>query len=37
MQSLIAGDMGKIRADAPRVFAIYLHGISKAHDGEEQE
>ncbi len=32
MQSLIAGDMDKMRADAPRVFAIYLHGISKAHD-----
>lgn len=32
MQSLIAGDMGKMRADAPHVFAIYLHGISKARD-----
>lgn len=29
MQSLIAGDMERMRADAPRVFAIYLHGISK--------
>jgi len=27
MQSLIAGDMGLIRDNAPRVFAIYLAGI----------
>ena len=27
MQSLIAGDMGRMRADAPRVFAIYKRGI----------
>jgi AcrR family transcriptional regulator len=37
MQSLIAGDMDKMRADAPRVFDIYLHGISRAGDAEEQE
>lgn len=36
MQSLIAGGMEKMRADAPRVFAIYLDGISKARDVEEQ-
>lgn len=28
MQSLIAGDMDKMRADAPQVFAIYRHGIA---------
>lgn len=27
MQSLLAGDVGRIRHDAPRVFAIYLRGI----------
>jgi len=27
MQSLLAGDVGHIRHDAPRVFAIYLRGI----------
>ncbi len=27
MQSLLAGDLGCIRHDAPRVFAIYLRGI----------
>ncbi len=27
MQSLIAGDMEKMRRDAPRVFAIFRHGI----------
>jgi hypothetical protein len=27
MQSLLAGDMKKIRDDAPRVFAIYQRGI----------
>lgn len=37
MQSLIAGDMGQMLADAPRVFAIYLHGISKVGGAEEQE
>lgn len=30
MQSLIAGDMNRMRVDAPRVFAIYLHGIRPA-------
>lgn len=28
VQSLIAGDIGKMRVDAPRVFAIYLRGIA---------
>lgn len=37
MQSLIAGDMERMRADAPRVFAIYLHGISKGRNAETQE
>lgn len=27
MQSLLAGDVGRIRRDAPRVFAIYRQGI----------
>lgn len=36
MQSLIAGDMGKMLTDAPRVFAIYLRGISKARHAQEQ-
>ncbi len=27
MQSLLAGDISRIRQDAPRVFAIYLRGI----------
>lgn len=31
MQSLIAGDMGHMRANAPGVFAIYLHGIARDH------
>mgnify|MGYP003624436116 FL=1 len=30
MQSLIAGDMERVRADAPRVFAIYRRGIVTA-------
>ena len=29
MQALIAGDVQRIRRDAPRVFAIYLRGITK--------
>ncbi|WP_363317628.1 TetR/AcrR family transcriptional regulator [uncultured Aliiroseovarius sp.] len=29
MQSLMAGDMEKLRADAPRVFDIYQRGIAK--------
>jgi TetR/AcrR family transcriptional regulator len=29
MQSLLAGDVGRIRRDAPRVFAIYLRGIRR--------
>ena len=27
MQSLITGDMQRMRSDAPRVFEIYLRGI----------
>jgi hypothetical protein len=30
MQSLLAGDVGRIRRDAPRVFAIYQRGIMGA-------
>lgn len=30
MQSMLAGDVGRIRRDAPRVFAIYLRGIRSA-------
>jgi len=30
MQSLISGDMTRIRRDAPKVFAIYRRGIEKA-------
>lgn len=30
MQSLLAGDVGRIRRDAPRVFAIYQRGIGSA-------
>ena len=30
MQSMLAGDVGRIRRDAPRVFAIYLCGIRSA-------
>lgn len=30
MQSLLAGDVGRIRCDAPRVFAIYQRGIRSA-------
>lgn len=29
MQSLLAGDVGRIRQDAPRVFAIYRRGIAR--------
>jgi hypothetical protein len=29
MQALIAGDVKRIRRDAPRVFAIYLRGIAR--------
>ena len=29
MQALIAGDVERISRDAPRVFAIYLRGITK--------
>lgn len=29
MQSLLAGDVGRMRLDAPRVFAIYRRGIAK--------
>jgi len=27
MQSLLAGDVGRMHRDAPRVFAIYRRGI----------
>ena len=30
MQSLLAGDVERMRGDAPRVFAIYRHGIGSA-------
>ncbi len=30
MQSLLAGDVGRMRRDAPRIFAIYLRGIRSA-------
>ena len=30
MQSMLAGDLLRIRRDAPRVFAIYLAGIRSA-------
>lgn len=30
MQSLLAGDVGRIRSDAPRAFAIYRRGIRRA-------
>lgn len=30
MQSLLAGDVGRMRLDAPRVFAIYRRGIGSA-------
>ena len=30
MQSVLAGDILRIRQDAPRVFAIYLAGIRSA-------
>lgn len=29
MQALLAGEVGRIRRDAPRVFAIFLRGITK--------
>lgn len=37
MQSLIAGDMERMRDHAPRVFAIYLQGISSAPGTEERK
>lgn len=37
MQSLIAGDMDKMHNDAPRVFAIYLRGISEPGEAGEEE
>src|SRR3546814_20103477 len=30
MQSMLAGDVARIRSDAPGVFAIYLRGIGAA-------
>ena len=35
MQSLITGDMQRMRADAPRVFAIYQRGIAADHAAAE--
>ena len=32
MQSLITGDMQRMRSDAPRVFAIYQRGIAPASE-----
>lgn len=37
MQSLIAGDMERMRATAPRVFAIYMRGIAKPSYPDRQE
>ncbi len=37
MQSLMTGNLEKMRSDAPRVFAIYRRGIARAHAGEEAE
>lgn len=34
MQSLIAGDMERMRTDAPRAFAIYRRGIISSQQGE---
>jgi TetR/AcrR family transcriptional regulator len=31
MQALLAGEVERIRRDAPRVFAIFLRGITKGH------
>ena len=36
MQSLISGDMARMRADAPRVFAIYRRGIIMSHVGRQE-
>lgn len=36
MQSLIAGDMERMRAEAPQVFAIYRHGIVAHGSGKEE-
>ncbi|MDX2484714.1 MAG: hypothetical protein QNK42_13740 [Pseudodonghicola sp.] len=33
-RSLISGDMEKMCADAPRVFAIYQRGMSMSQTGE---
>ena len=35
MQSLMSGDMERMRADAPRVFAIYQRGIATKQDMAE--
>lgn len=37
MQSLITGDMQRMRADAPRVFAIYQRGIAAGHTATESD
>lgn len=36
MQSLMAGDMDRMRTDAPRVFAIYRRGIATGKGIEDQ-
>jgi hypothetical protein len=33
MQSMLSGDIERIRADAPVVFAIYQRGIEKPNEG----
>ena len=33
MQSMLSGDIGRIRTDAPGVFAIYQRGIEKRNEG----
>lgn len=37
MQSLMSGDMDKMRADAPRVFAIYERGIATFYMTGQEE
>ncbi len=37
MQSLITSDMQRMRADAPRVFAIYQRGIAAGHTATESD
>lgn len=37
MQSLMSGDMDRMRADAPRVFAIYERGIAARQDDPDRD